>query len=212
MKISCSLLTCSNRYSFLKSINNTDIDYIHIDVMDGKFVDNKQYKIDEILKLNDISLKKLDVHLMVDNPLNYIEKLSLCNIEYITIHKEIKKDINKLLDIIKSYGFKCGLSIKPDTSIDSIIPYLPKLDLVLVMSVEPGMGGQTFIVEVLDKISTLKEKINELNLKTIISVDGGINDENILSLNNIGTDMVVVGSYLTSDKDYENKIKMIKDI
>jgi len=208
LQISCSILNSLNRLADVEKINKTKIDYIHIDVMDGKFVLNKQYKIDEIIKINDISLKKLDVHLMVENPISYIDKLALCNIEYITFHEEVNKDKLSLIKTIKSYGFKCGISIKPNTSIETIYKYLNDIDLILIMSVEPGLGGQAFIENTYEKIVNLKKEIAKRNSKAIIEVDGGINLENIKKLKEIKTDICVIGSYLTKDgniiKNYEN--------
>ena len=164
MKVSVSILGLDDRKKAISLLNNTNCDYIHIDVMDGSFVPNKQFTTEEINNLGIISKKKFDVHLMVDNPRRYIENLDISNIEYIIVHSEIDKDINELLDLIKSYNVKCGLSIKPNTDISILTPYLNKLDLILVMSVEPGFSGQEFISNSLDKVSKLKQIIKNNNL------------------------------------------------
>ena len=161
MKVSVSILGLNDRKKAISLLNNTNCDYIHIDVMDGSFVPNKQFTTEEINNLEIISKKKFDVHLMVDNPREYIENLDISNIEYIIVHSEIDKDINELLDLIKSYNIKCGLSIKPNTDISILTPYLNKLDLILVMSVEPGFSGQEFISNSLDKVSKLKQIIKK---------------------------------------------------
>ena len=206
IKISTSILASNNRLESIKKLNNTNTDYIHIDAMDGIFVPNTQLKIDEINNLEKISTKPLDVHLMTTNPETYIDNLKNKNIEYITIHIEINKNINNLINKIKSYGYKVGLSIKPNTNINTIIPYLNKIDLVLIMSVEPGFGGQKFIPSTLNKAKQLKE----LNKNIIIEMDGGINDTNINKIKEY-IDIAVVGSYITNNIDYNQAINNLKN-
>ena len=206
IKISTSILSSTDRYNSINKLNNSNTDYIHIDTMDGIFVPNTQMNIDEIIKLEKISTKPLDIHLMVDNPEIYINELQNKNIEYITIHIEINKDIDRLINEIKSYGYKVGLSIKPNTNISTIIPYLDKIDLVLIMSVEPGFGGQEFIPSTLEKAKQLRK----INKSIIIEMDGGIKDTNINQLKNI-IDIAVVGSYITKKEDYNQAINNLKN-
>lgn len=206
MKVSVSILGLNDRKKAISLLNNTNCDYIHIDVMDGSFVPNKQFTTEEINNLEIISKKKFDVHLMVDNPREYIENLDISNIEYIIVHSEIDKDINELLDLIKSYNVKCGLSIKPNTDISILTPYLNKLDLILVMSVEPGFSGQEFISNSLDRVSKLKQIIKNNNLDIVMAIDGGINGSNASLVKKSGIDMVVSGSYVTNSLDYQDKI------
>ena len=210
MKVSVSILGLSDRKKAISLLNNTNCDYIHIDVMDGSFVPNKQFTTEEINNLEIISKKKFDVHLMVDNPREYIENLDISNIEYIIVHSEIAKDINELLDLIKSYNIKCGLSIKPNTDISILTPYLNKLDLILVMSVEPGFSGQEFISNSLDKVSKLKQIIKNNNLDIVMAIDGGINGSNASLVKKSGIDMVVSGSYVTNSLDYQDKINDLR--
>lgn len=210
MKVSVSILGLDDRKKAISLLNNTNCDYIHIDVMDGSFVPNKQFTTEEINNLEIISKKKFDVHLMVDNPREYIENLDISNIEYIIVHSEIAKDINKLLDLIKSYNIKCGLSIKPNTDISILTPYLNKLDLILVMSVEPGFSGQEFISNSLDKVSKLKQIIKNNNLDIVMAIDGGINGSNASLVKKSGIDMVVSGSYVTNSLDYQDKINDLR--
>lgn len=210
MKVSVSILGLNDRKKAISLLNNTNCDYIHIDVMDGSFVPNKQFTTEEINNLEIISKKKFDVHLMVDNPREYIENLDISNIEYIIVHSEIAKDINKLLDLIKSYNIKCGLSIKPNTDISILTPYLNKLDLILVMSVEPGFSGQEFISNSLDKVSKLKQIIKNNNLDIVMAIDGGINGSNASLVKKSGIDMVVSGSYVTNSLDYQDKINDLR--
>ena len=210
MKVSVSILGLNDRKKAISLLNNTNCDYIHIDVMDGSFVPNKQFTTEEINNLGIISKKKFDVHLMVDNPREYIENLDISNIEYIIVHSEIDKDINELLDLIKSYNVKCGLSIKPNTDISILTPYLNKLDLILVMSVEPGFSGQEFISNSLDRVSKLKQIIKNNNLDIVMAIDGGINGSNASLVKKSGIDMVVSGSYVTNSLDYQDKINDLR--
>lgn len=210
MKVSVSILGLNDRKKAISLLNNTNCDYIHIDVMDGSFVPNKQFTTEEINNLEIISKKKFDVHLMVDNPRKYIENLDISNIEYIIVHSEIAKDINELLDLIKSYNVKCGLSIKPNTDISILTPYLNKLDLILVMSVEPGFSGQEFISNSLDRVSKLKQIIKNNNLDIVMAIDGGINGSNASLVKKSGIDMVVSGSYVTNSLDYQDKINDLR--
>ena len=204
IKVSTSILTCNNRIQATEKLNKTNTDYIHIDYMDGIFVDNKEFTIEEIKTLSKISTKKLDIHIMAENPEPIIQELKDLNIEYITIHYEINKPLDKIINLIHNQGYKCGISIKPKTDPKNIIEYLEKIDLVLIMSVEPGKGGQKFIPDVLNKIKELKQN----NL--IIEIDGGINDTNIEELKNI-VDIVVVGSYITNSSDYNEQINNLKN-
>ena len=204
IKVSTSILTCNNRIQATEKLNKTNTDYIHIDYMDGIFVDNKEFTIEEIKTLSKISTKKLDIHIMAENPEPIIQELKDLNIEYITIHYEINKPLDKIINLIHNQGYKCGISIKPKTDPKNIIEYLKKIDLVLIMSVEPGKGGQKFIPDVLNKIKELKQN----NL--IIEIDGGINNTNIEELKNI-VDIVVVGSYITNSSDYNKQINNLKN-
>ena len=205
-KISTSILASNNRIESIQKLNNTNSDYIHIDSMDGLFVPNTQMPINEIIELEKISNKPLDVHLMVENPEEYITQLKNKNIEYITIHIEINKDINKLINIIKSLNYKVGLSIKPNTNINSLIPYLDKIDLVLIMSVEPGFGGQQFMPNSLEKA----ENLRKLKPNIIIEIDGGIKDTNIKEVKKY-VDIAVVGSYITNNSNYQEAINNLKN-
>ena len=212
MKVSVSFLSSVLKPNLIIGrINNTTADFVHVDVMDGKFVDNKTYSIGEVLKLSNCMKKPMDVHLMVNNPKKYIEKLALLNVEYITFHYESVKNIEDVIDLIHNCGLKAGISIKPSTNASEIINYLDKLDLVLVMSVEPGKSGQSFMNSVLYKIESLKKVIDEKGYKTIISVDGGINEETARLVKDKGADMVVSASFL-HDGDMLSKVNLLKEI
>ena len=204
MKLSVSVLASSNKEESIKKVNNTNSDYLHIDVMDGIFVENTSFPIEEIKQSSLISTKPLDVHLMVVNPISYIKELDLDNIEYITFHIELNKDINNIINQIKSINKKVGISINPDTDINKILPYINDIDMILIMSVVPGKGGQKFMSEVLNKIDIIKEHNKDIT----IEIDGGINEDTIKQLHDI--DIVVVGSFITNYDNYQEQIDKLK--
>ena len=206
IKISTSILSSNNRVDSIKKLNDTNCNYIHIDVMDNKFVPNYQFPIEEINKIIPLSTKKIDIHLMVEDPLTYINKINNSNIEYITIHYEINDNIDNILQTIKNKGYKAGLAIKPKTKIDEVKEYLNKIDMLLIMSVEPGFGGQNFIPNTINKINELKK----LNKDLTVEVDGGINDKTIKQIYDI-SDIAVVGSYVINQIDYNKAINNLKN-
>ena len=206
MKVSVSILKEYDNLIFaVKKVNKSSADFLHIDVMDGKFVDNKKFPLEVVKDIKSVSTKKIDLHLMVKDH-NVIKEYAQLMPEYITFHVEIIDDF-KLIDYVKSLGLKVGLAINPKTDINLLIPYLDDIDLVLFMSVEPGYGGQSFKEEVVEKIRKIK-KIAPTDL--IISIDGGINDKTIELCKYAGCDMVVVGSYVTNSKNYDDSIKELK--
>ena len=203
MKLSVSLLNAEDKNKTTKKINNTEIDYFHIDVMDGKFVSQLSFSLKEIQEISKISRKPLDIHLMVEDPSLIIEDLKeLSNINNITIHIEIDKDINKMLSKIKECGVKRGLAIKPNTDINLLKPYLDNIDIILIMTVEPGYGGQPFIESSVERIKKIKELIEDYNI--LLEVDGGINDKTIKKISL--SDIAVVGSYITTSDNMEERI------
>lgn len=202
MKLSVSILSTDNKIEYVKKLNNTKTDYIHIDVMDGTFVPDTKFSIEEIKEINKVSNKKLDIHLMVEDPITYIEKLNNMNINNITIHIEIDKDINTLINKIHSLGYQARLSLSPETNVKLLLPYLNKIEGVLIMSVNPGKGGQEFMPNVLDKAKNIKSINNNLS----IEIDGGVNNTNIKLIKDSYIDTVVVGSYITRSEDYLNRI------
>lgn len=196
-EVSGSFLSNNDKLYEINRLNNSNVDYIHFDVMDGKFVSNKNITVSELPKLIDNAKKKIDIHFMVNNPDKYIEKICYYNIEYITIHYEIK-NLEDYIDKIKNYGFKVGIAIKPETDIEKIYYLLDKINLVLIMSVEPGKSGQKFI-DVSDKINKLKQEIINRKLNVKISVDGGINEEVLTYVKE--ADILVSSSFILSDLD-----------
>lgn len=209
MIISASILNQNIKpKELILKINDTDADYIHLDIMDGKFVKEKTWTYSEILNITKTNNKKLDVHLMVNNPNKYIEDYALLNTDYITFHYEAIKDIENTIKLIKNYGIKVGISIKPNTSIKHIIPYLKDIDLVLLMSVNPGTSGQQFNNKTIKKAIELKKYIIDSNLKTLIEVDGGINNETIDLIKDY-VDIVVSASYL-HEGNMQEKINLLR--
>ncbi len=205
MKISTSILSTNDRFKSITKLNNTSTDYIHIDNMDNKFVPNYQLPINEVNQLGEYTNKPFDIHLMNIDPEPFINNLKVDNIISITIHIEIDKNIDKILSLIKEKGYQAGLAIKPNTDLNLIDKYLNKIDKVIMMSVEPGFGGQKFIENTAEKIKILREKSKDL----IIEVDGGINNETINYIKDYA-DIAVVGSYITNKENYEEAINNLK--
>lgn len=211
MLVSASFLSSKDIPKFLTKLNDTDINYIHVDVMDGIYVKNKTMPFREMRHISDYTSKRLDVHLMVKNPLKYISDYASLNTEYITIHKDIEDDLLTCLKEIKSYYIKTGIALKDEDEIKDIIPYLPYIDLLLIMSVTPGAGGQGFQEDSILKmkeVQVLKMEYSK-DFSFIVSVDGGINADTITKVNNY-VDMVVSGSYLSSSTDLQEAIDTLR--
>lgn len=209
--VSASLLSCKdNLENITKEFNNLDIDLIHLDIMDNVFVPYTSFNDEEINIIVNNTNKPLDVHLMVKDLEEYIEKYSKFNPTFITIHYEAINNI-EIINKIKKLGIKVGISIKPNTKVEEIYDLLPLIDLVLIMSVEPGRGGQTFITSSLEKIEKLNKKIINDNLNVLISVDGGINNNTAINCINSGVDILVIGSALVNSKDKKQFINSIKN-
>ena len=208
MKVSVSFLNSSNVPRDLKRLNETDVDYIHVDIMDGKFVPNKTMPFSEMKNIYKFTDKRLDVHLMVQNPEKYIPLYAELNTEYITFHVEVMDKIEEDLELIKSYGIKCGLAIKPNTPVKSLVPYLPLLDLILVMSVEPGLGGQAFLSSTHDKIKELRALLNSYHSKALINVDGGIDNKTKKMCEDC--DILTSGSYIIHSENFQEKIDSLR--
>lgn len=210
MKLSVSYLSIKdNKDEEIKLLTSTTADYLHVDIMDGKFVLNTTE--DDALQINwlEKSLKPLDIHFMVEDVSNYIGLYKELRPEYITFHIELEKqiDIKNIIQKLHNLGIKVGLSIKPKTPIEALKPYLDDIDLVLVMSVEPGKGGQSFIPSSLEKIKELKKL--QPNYHFIIEVDGGINKQTSELCKEAGVDMIVVGSFITSSSNYQEQIDLL---
>ncbi len=217
VEISTSILNV-DKENAMKTFYDLEVaktDYYHIDVMDGKFVEKNTTELmyDYANSIKHISNIPLDVHLMVENVQKYIEQYLELKPHFITIHYEAfkdKKEIKKTLQYLKENDIQCGLSIKPKTKIEEIYEFLPQLSLFLMMTVEPGKGGQKLIPETIEKIRKLKEYIYQNNLETFIEADGGINTENAAILKDAGVDIMVVGSCIINSDDYKKTIKELK--
>ncbi len=181
----------------LDRITRGGAEWLHLDVMDGVFVPNISFGLPVIQSLRKISRLTFDVHLMIQEPLLYVDAFADAGADYLTFHLESSSDPEKTIDAIHARGMKAGLSIKPNTPAEAVFPYLDKLDLILVMSVEPGFGGQKFMPVCLDKIRILHEKAPEIP----ISADGGINAETGRLCREAGADVLVAGSYVFGAKD-----------
>lgn len=208
MKVSASFLSSKNIPNDLRKLNTTDIDYIHVDVMDGIFVKNKTMPFSEMKHISKYTNKRLEVHLMVDDPIPFISQYSELNTEFIIVHVEARANVLEAIDKIKSYGIKAGISIKPNTPVSRLIPYLPFVDEILVMSVEPGEGGQPFIEETEERIKEIRTILSEYNMNIIINVDGGVNDKTRALCSEC--DMVTSGSYITSSDDFQEAISTLR--
>ena len=208
MKVSASFLSSKNIPEDLTKLNDTDVDFIHLDIMDGKFVKNKTMPFREMRHIYEYTSKRLDVHLMVEDPSKYIPLYAELNTEYITFHVELEKDIMKNLELIKSYSIKCGLAISPDTKVSELVPYLPYLDYILVMSVYPGEGGQKFIESTEGKVKELRKLLDSYNIKAVIAVDGGINDKTKEKVKD--ADILVAGSYIINSDNFNEKISSLR--
>lgn len=214
MILAPSILTVKEeeRNSVLTELSNLGIIYLHLDIMDGKFVPNTTPGVGLLKKINKFDFV-FDTHLMVEDPINYIDKFYNAGSDIITFHFEAVKDVLPLIRKIKSLGIKCGISIKPGTSPEVLLPYLKELDQILIMSVEPGFGGQKFMESSLDKIKYLDElrnKNDEYNY--LIEVDGGINLNNVEMVRNAGCNVVVMGTALINSADKKNVIDKVDSL
>ena len=202
MKVSVSILkTKNNKEEVINKLLNTSADYIHLDIMDSTFTNSSSFDLNDFKLVN----KKYDIHIMSTDLDNQINKAIELNPEYISFHYESTKEIDKYIDLIKKHNIKVGLAISPKTKLYKIKKYLDKIDLLLILSVVPGLGGQTYIEKVTKKII----KANKIKKNYLISVDGGINNDTINKIKEY-VDIVVAGSYITDSEDYENKIMSLK--
>lgn len=191
----------------LGSVIKAGADWIHVDVMDGHFVDNITIGVPVVKSLKKVSTVPLDVHLMIEKPEKYIEAFVKAGASYLTIHVEATEDPGAILKRIRELGAKPGLSLRPRTSVDEILPFLHLVDLVLVMTVEPGFGGQSFMQDQVGKITRLRREIDHKKLQCLIEVDGGVNAETVVHLKE--ADVLVAGSFVFQN-DYQKAIQILK--
>lgn len=212
LELSPSLLSAN--FTDLKTdievLNSLDVKYLHLDVMDGMFVPNISFGPMIIKQLRPLTNMIFDVHLMIENPDRYVEAFKDAGAEILTVHYETCTHLHRTISYIKSLGMKAGVSLNPHTNPDVLEYVLEDLDLILVMSVNPGFGGQSFIPSALDKISYLRKKIDEKKLDIILEVDGGVKTSNVREVIKAGADLIVSGSDVFFDK--ENQVKAYKKI
>jgi ribulose-phosphate 3-epimerase len=184
--------------------------YLHIDVMDGKFVPSISFGMPLIKSIRKVSDIFFDVHLMIEEPIRYIEDFVQSGADLITVHLEACSDVLATIDRIHAQGVKAGLSIKPKTPVELLLPYLDKVDMILMMSVEPGFGGQKYIEESTERIRQVKDMLEERNLSTDLEVDGGINIDNVSMVLDAGANVIVAGSAVFGDKIQEKTAAFIR--
>lgn len=209
MKVSVSFLSCKKIGKEIKKIDYTTADYIHIDYIDGSLIEGRKIPFHKIKKAVENTSKRLDVHFMTKKLKKNIKRFASLNVEYMTFHVELEKDIEKYISMIHSYGIKCGLAINFDTPLEKLKPYLSNIEMIIVMSITPGYGGQPFIKESENRLKELREYLNKNKIKVLVSVDGSINKETISKVSPY-VDMVVSGSYITNSSDFQEQIDSLK--
>ena len=214
MKISPSILSCDygRMAEELKDMENCGADYMHIDVMDGHFVPNITLGAPLVKCIRKATDVPFDVHLMISEPLKYIDDFCNAVADIITFHTECDSPIDETIEKILANGVKASLSVKPKTPVEDIFPYLDKLSMVLVMTVEPGFGGQSFMEDMMPKVSALREEIEKRGLNCEIEVDGGINENTIAIAAKAGADVFVSGNAIFSSADRKGTIEKFKKI
>lgn len=194
----------------MKKTADNGAKYLHFDVMDGMFVPSISFGMPVLASIHDATDQVMDAHLMVQEPIRYVEAFQKAGADLITVHLEACEDVSATLSAIKECGMKVGLSICPETDEKELIPYLDEVDMILIMSVHPGFGGQKFIPESLDKIREVRAMLNEKNLEIDIQVDGGIYVENVREVLDAGANVIVAGSAVFRGDAGENTAKFME--
>lgn len=212
VKIAPSLLSCdfTKLYEEVKKLEESGVDYLHFDVMDGQFVPNISFGLPILSQLRQITELTIDSHLMIANPEQYIHDFADAGSDIITVHLEATPHIHRALQMIRQKGKKAGVTINPGTNVTLLNPVLKEVDLVLVMTVNPGFGGQSFIDSMLEKISYLDQYRKTHGLSYEIEVDGGINEETAALCREQGADVLVAGSYFFSNADYHQSVQKLR--
>jgi ribulose-phosphate 3-epimerase len=194
----------------IEMVNASQADWFHLDIMDGVFVPNISFGFPVVAQVKRMAQKPLDVHLMIVDPDRYLEKFKEAGADILTVHYEACTHLHRTLSQIRTLGMKAGVSINPHTSVELLNDILDEADLVLIMSVNPGFGGQKFITNSLQKITRLKEMITQKGCKTLIEVDGGVDATNAATLYNAGADVLVAGNAVFKSADPKGAIVAIK--
>jgi len=212
--ISPSMLSAdfTNLQAEIEMINNSEADWFHLDIMDGMFVPNITFGMPVIKKMKKHAIKPFDVHLMIEDPSRYIKDFADAGTDILTVHYETCKHLHRTIQVIKQNGMKAGVALNPHTPVSLLENILEDIDMVLIMSVNPGFGGQKFIPSSLNKISTLKQMIQEKGLNTIIEVDGGVTLNNAAEILNAGADVLVAGSAVFNTTSPTKTINQLKNI
>jgi len=203
----------NNLHSEIKRVEKAGAEYLHFDVMDGHFVPNISFGLPVLKAISKTHKMVNDVHIMISEPEKYAKEFVKNGADILTFHLEAcssNEQVERIIKIIKENGCKAGLSIKPNTDVSALLPFIAKLDLILIMSVEPGFGGQAFISSALDKIAFLRDYIDTNNLNVLIEVDGGINEKTAAECKASGVDIVVAGSYLFGHDDLEERLESLR--
>lgn len=199
----------SNLKEACEIINNSEADYYHIDVMDGHFVPNISFGMPVMASIKPLAKKPFDVHLMIEKPERYISEFKAVGADILTVHLEASTHLHRTIQAIKKEGMKAGVAINPHTSVDLLRDVIQDIDLVCVMSVNPGFGGQSFIEHTYEKVSKLKSIIQENNSKALIEIDGGVTSANAKQLIEAGADVLVAGSFVFKSA---NPVKTIEEL
>lgn len=194
----------------IRMLNKSRADWIHLDIMDGMYVPNITFGFPVISQIKSVAEKPLDVHLMIEKPERYVTEFQKAGADILTVHYEAVTHLHRCVQEIKQAGMKAGVSLNPHSPVHLLESILPEIDLVLIMSVNPGFGGQSFIPETINRIKALREMADQKNPELIIEVDGGVSPDNVEILQKSGVDAVVAGSAVFKSENPEKVIKLLK--
>lgn len=214
MKVAPSMLSAdfANLYADIEMVNNSEADYFHLDAMDGVFVPNISFGFPVMQAIAKYAQKPLDVHLMIVNPQNYISQVRDLGAEFMNVHQEACTHLHRTVQAIRNAGMKAAVTLNPATPVVMLEDIVEDIDMILLMSVNPGFGGQTFIPNTINKLQKLRELISKSNNKPLIEIDGGVNAETAPLLAKAGADIVVAGSYVFGSQDPTATISFLKNL